>query len=118
MFETAQRALARQRRAALPASLELARQQRQQGIAPQLVVVIEILVSQSNARDPLRHQRPLSMAIEKCTLGIGPRGGSEATGAGTDAWIWSPFMTSPLSWSSRRPPPWRAVGWMDLESSM
>ena len=64
MFKTAQRALARQRRAALPASLELARQQRQQGIAPQLVVVVEILVSQSNARDPLRHQRPHRMLRE------------------------------------------------------
>ena len=34
------------------------------------------------------------LAIEKCTVGIGCRGGSEATGAGTDAWIWSPLMSS------------------------
>ena len=55
-------------------------------------------------------ERCTLLAIEKCTLGIGCRGGSEATGAGTDAWMWSPFMTSPLSWSSRRPPPWRPWG--------
>jgi len=46
VFETAQRALSRQRRAALAASLDLARQQCQYRIAPQLVVVVEVLVSQ------------------------------------------------------------------------
>ena len=55
--------------------------------------------------------REVSMAIEKCTVGIGSRGGSEATGAGTDAWIWSSLMTPPLSWRSLRPPPWRP--WVD-----
>ena len=64
VFETVQRALARQRRAALAASLGLVRQQRQHGIAPQLVVVVEVLVSQRDARDPLRHQRPHRMLRE------------------------------------------------------
>ena len=58
------------------------------------------------------------LAIEKCTVGIGSRRGSEATGAGTDAWIWLALMTPPLSWSSRRPPPWRPSGGWTLESSM
>jgi len=58
MLETVQRALARQRRTALPAALELARQQGQQGVVPQIVVVVEVFVSQGNARNALRHQRP------------------------------------------------------------
>ena len=32
-------------------------------------------------------ERCTLLAIEKCTVGTGPRGGSEATGAGTGAWI-------------------------------
>ena len=58
VLETVQRALARQCRTALAASLQLAGQQRQQGVVPQLVVIVEILVPQGNAHDPLGHQCP------------------------------------------------------------
>ena len=57
VLEPAQRALARQWRAALPACFELARQQRQQRVAAQVVVVVEVLVSQGDAGDALRHHR-------------------------------------------------------------
>ncbi len=58
VFETLQRALASQRRTALPASLELVGQQGQQRIVTQIVVVVEILVAQGNAGDALRQQGP------------------------------------------------------------
>ena len=57
MFQTVEGALAGQRRAVLAAAFELAGQQRQQWIVAQLVVVVEILVSQGNAHDALGHQR-------------------------------------------------------------
>ena len=58
MLEAVQRALACQRCAALPPTLKLARQQGQQRIVPQVVVVVEVLVPQGDARDALRHQCP------------------------------------------------------------
>jgi len=58
VFETVQRALARQRRTALPASLERVGQQGQQRIVPQIVMVVEVLVAQGNAGDALRQQGP------------------------------------------------------------
>ena len=61
VFEAVQRALARQRRAAPAPSLELARQQRQHRIVPQGVMVVEVLVSQGQPRDALRHQRVQGM---------------------------------------------------------
>ena len=57
VLEAVQRALARQRRAALAPSLELAGQQGQQGIVPQEVMVVEVFVSQRDAGDALRDQR-------------------------------------------------------------
>ena len=64
VLEPAQRALARQWRTALSPCLELARQQRQQRVAPQVVVVVEVVVPQSNAGDALRHQCPHRMFDE------------------------------------------------------
>ena len=61
VLEPAQRALADQWRTPFPACLELARQQRQQRVAPQVVVVVEVVVPQSNAGDALRHQCPHRM---------------------------------------------------------
>ena len=61
VLKPAQRALARQWRAPFPACLELARLQRQRRVAPQVVVVVEVIVSQGNAGDALRHQRPHRM---------------------------------------------------------
>ena len=58
VFETVQRALARQRRTTLPASFELVGQQGQQRVVPQIVVVVEVLVPQGDAGDTLRQQRP------------------------------------------------------------
>ena len=56
VFQTVQRTLARQRRTAPAAAFEIAGQQGQQGVVAQLVMVIEVLVSQRDPRDPLRHQ--------------------------------------------------------------
>ena len=39
-------------------SLELAGEQRQNRVVPQLVVVVEVFVSQGDAHDALPHQRP------------------------------------------------------------
>ena len=58
MLEAVQRALARQRRAALAPSTELVGQQRQQRVVAQGVVIVEVLVAQREARDPLSHQGP------------------------------------------------------------
>ena len=61
VLKPAQRALARQWRTPFPACLELARQQRQRRVAPQVVLVVEVVVPQGNAGDALRHQRPHRM---------------------------------------------------------
>ena len=64
MFETLQRALARQRRTAVAASLERVGQQGQQRVVTQIVVVVEILVAQGDARDALRQQGPQGVHSE------------------------------------------------------
>ena len=46
-------------RALQPVQRALARQQRQQRISPQLVVIVEVLLSQRQRIDPLRDQFPL-----------------------------------------------------------
>ena len=58
VFKPVQGALPRQRRTVLPMSLELAGEQRQNRVVPQLVVVVEVFVSQGDAHDALPHQRP------------------------------------------------------------
>ena len=56
-FEPVQRALARQRRAVAAGGHQLVRQRRQHRVMAELVVVIEILIAQRNADNPLHHQR-------------------------------------------------------------
>ena len=58
VFKPVQGALPRQRRTVLPMSIELAGEQRQNRVVPQLVVVVEVFVSQGDAHDALPHQRP------------------------------------------------------------
>ena len=67
VFETLQRALAGQRRAALAASIERVGQQGQQRVTPQIVVVVEVLVAQGDAGDALRQHGPQGVYPE---LGI------------------------------------------------
>lgn len=57
MFDPVQRALRRQRRAVLAMPLELAGEQGQNRVVPQLVVVVEVFVSHGDPHDALRHQR-------------------------------------------------------------
>ena len=56
-FQPVQRRLARQRRAIRPPRLELAGQHRQHRVVPQLVVVVQVLVTERDAEHPLRHHR-------------------------------------------------------------
>ena len=58
VFEPVQSALPRQWGTVLPMSLELAGKQGQNRVVPQLVVVVEVFVSQGDAHDALPHQRP------------------------------------------------------------
>ena len=58
VLQPIERALAGQRRAILPLPLQPIRQQRQGGIVAQLVVIVDILVAESDPADPLPEQRP------------------------------------------------------------
>jgi len=55
VFQPVQGALAGQRRAVVPLRLQPLRQQRQNRIVAQLVMVVDILVTQRNPGDPLAH---------------------------------------------------------------
>src|SRR5215207_3616965 len=70
MLETVERALARQRLAVRPhRRLELARQHRKRRVFAQLVVIVEILVAQHQAENPLPHKR-LNLVLD--IAGIAP----------------------------------------------
>ncbi len=56
-FQAVQRALAGNRRTVRPLRLELAQQHRQQRVVPQMVVIVEVLVAQRQAKHPLADQR-------------------------------------------------------------
>jgi hypothetical protein len=56
-FEPVQRALAGQRRAVAAGGRQLARKCRQHRVMAELVVVVEILIPERNADNPLHHQR-------------------------------------------------------------
>src|SRR3954453_8610586 len=56
-LEPVQRAFARQRRALLAPGRQLARKRCQHRIMAELVVVVEVLITQRNANNPLHHQR-------------------------------------------------------------
>ncbi len=57
-FQPVQRRLAGHRCAILAPGFKLARQHRHQRVVPQLVVVVEIFVTERDAKDPLPDQRP------------------------------------------------------------
>jgi len=56
-FKTVERRFAGHRRAVRPPRRKLASQHRHDGIATQLVVVVDVLVAQRNSNHPLPHQR-------------------------------------------------------------
>ena len=56
-LQPVQRRLARHRRAVLPPRRKLARQHRHHRIVPQIVVIVEVLISKRDRKHPLTHQR-------------------------------------------------------------
>ena len=56
-LQPVQRRFPRQWRAIRPLGLQLARQNRQHRIMSEFIVIIEVLIAQRDANDPLRHQR-------------------------------------------------------------
>jgi hypothetical protein len=56
-LQSVQRRLARQRRAVRPLCRQLAGQDRQHRIMPQFIVVVQVLIAQRDADNPLHHHR-------------------------------------------------------------
>ena len=85
MFEPLERRLAGQRRTASSACLKLARQQAENGIVAQLIVIVQVLVAKGYAMDTLRNKR-FNLMLDPLLSAAILEAGSHLPGEGRGSW--------------------------------